>query len=129
MDLMTVNRESGVEFSLRVRGHDVRSDMSKAEGGQDGGPAPVELLAGSLGACIGMMVQTYCTNHGYDGDVGVSLTLELADDPKRIGAIVVDLEIPESVPEDRREAIRRVAERCPIHATLSNPPNIDIDIV
>jgi uncharacterized OsmC-like protein len=128
MDLITVNRIEGLEFSVRVRGHDVKSDLSEKDGGRDRGPSPAELLASSLGACIAMMVQGYCRRHGYDGDVGVSLTTELADKPKRIGRIVVDVELPEGVPEDKKEAIRRVAERCPIHETLKNPPELDIDI-
>ena len=128
MDLITVNRVEGLEFSVRVRGHDVKSDLSEKDGGRDRGPSPAELLAGSLGACIAMMVQGYCQRHGYDGDVGVSLTTELADKPKRVGRIVIDLELPEGVPEGKREAIRRVAERCPIHETLENPPELDIDI-
>jgi hypothetical protein len=55
--------------------------------------------------------------------------MELADNPKRVGRIVVDLELPEGVPEERVEAIKRVAQRCPIHETLNNPPGLDIDVV
>ena len=128
MDLITVNRKDGLEFSIRVRGHDVTSDLSENDGGRDCGPSPAELLAGSLGACIAMMVQGYCQRHGYDGDAGVSLTMELADNPKRIGRIVVDLELPKGVPEDKKEAIKRVAERCPIHETLKSAPSVDIDV-
>ena len=128
MDLITVTRKEGIEFSVRVRGHDVTSDMSEKDGGRDAGPSPAELLAGSLGACIGMMVQSYCRTHGYDGDVGVSLTMELADKPKRVGRVVVDVELPDTVPEDKKEVIKRVAERCPIHETLKSPPAVDIDI-
>jgi len=129
MDLITVTRKDGLEFNIRIRGHDVTSDMSAKDGGRDRGPSPVELLAGSLGTCIAMMVQGYCQSHGYDGDVGVSLTMELADKPKRIGHIVVDLEIPDSVPEEKKKAIMRVAQRCPIHETLKSPPDLDIEIV
>ena len=129
MDLITITRKNGLEFSIRVRGHEVRSDLSEKDGGRDRGPSPAELLAGSLGTCIAMMVQGYCQRHGYDGDVSVSLTMELAADPKRIGRIVVDLELPDGVPDDRIEAIKRVAERCPIHETLRNPPGLDIDVV
>ncbi len=129
MDLITVARKDGLEFNIRVRGHDVISDMSAKDGGRDQGPSPVELLAGSLGTCIAMMVQGYCRSHGYDGDVGVSLTMELADNPKRIGRMVVDLEIPDTVPEEKKEAIMRVAQRCPIHETLKSPPGLDIEIV
>ena len=78
---------------------------------------------------MAMMVQTYCKKHGYDDDdVGVNLTLELADSPKRVGGIVVDIELPEGIPEDKQEVIRRMVERCPVHETLRNPPNVDIDI-
>ena len=128
MDLITVTRKGGSQFGIRVRGHDVVSDMSEKDGGQDAGPSPVELLAGALGACIAMMVQSYCQRHGYDGDVEVSLTPELADAPKRVGGIVVDVDLPDSVPEDKIDAVRRMAERCPIHEPLRNPPRVDIDI-
>ena len=128
MDLISITRKAGSQFGIRVRGHDVISDMSTADGGQDAGPSPVELLGGSLGACIGMMVQSYCQRHGYDGDVEVSLTLEMADSPKRIGGIVVDVEVPDGVPEDKKDVIRRMAEKCPIHETLKDPPRVDIDI-
>jgi len=128
MDLITIARKGDRQFDVGVRGHHVTSDLSEKEGGRDQGPSPVELMAGSLGACIAMMIQGYCEKHGYEGDVGVSLTMELADAPKRVGAIVVDVELPEAVPEERMDAIRRVAEYCPVHATLRNPPRVDIDI-
>jgi len=129
VDLITITRKTGSEFAIGVRSHEVSSDMSVKDGGVDAAPSPVELLAGSLGACIAMMAQRYCDRHGYtDGDVGVSLTLELADSPKRVAGFVVDVELPDGVPEDRKEAVRRMVERCPVHETLRNPPRIDIDI-
>jgi uncharacterized OsmC-like protein len=130
MDLITVTRKSGLVFEFNVRGHTVASDMSVSDGGTDAAPSPAELLAGSLGACIAMMVQGYCDRHGYtDGDVGVNLTLELADDPKRVGAIVVDVELPEGVPEERWEVLKRIAEKCTIHESFSHPPRVDIEFV
>jgi uncharacterized OsmC-like protein len=130
MDLITVTKKAGPEFAIGVRGHEVISDMSEKEGGQDAGPSPAELFAGSLGACVAMLVQRYCENHGYvDGEVGLSMTLELADDPKRVAGIVVDLEVPDDLPESRREAVKRLAQHCVIHETLRNPPSVDIDIV
>jgi len=129
MDLISISRKEGQEFNVQVRGHGVPCDLSAADGGRDAGPSPVELFAGSLGACIAMMVQAYCQGHGYEGDVDVSLTLEMADDPKRIGRIVVDVEVPDSVPEEKKAIIERVAQRCPIHETLKTPPGLDIAIV
>jgi uncharacterized OsmC-like protein len=128
MDLITVRRKGGRQYAVRVRGHDLTLDLPEREGGRDAGPSPVELLAGSLGTCIAMTVQGYCDRHGYtDGDVGVNLTLELADGPKRVARFVVDLELPAGVPEGKMKAIRRVAERCPVHETLRIPPSVDLD--
>ena len=130
MDLITVTRRDGLEFDIHVREREVTSDMSVEDGGRGAGYTPAELLAGSLGACIAMMVQGYCDRHGYnDGDVGVNLTFELADSPIRVGAIVVDVELPSGVPEDRLEVVRRIAERCSIHETLNHPPRVDVEFV
>jgi putative redox protein len=130
VDLITVSRREGKAFEVRVRRHALTVDMSREEGGADQGPNPVELLAGSLGACIAIMVQTYCDRHGYtDGDVGASLTIELADDPKRVGAIVIDLELPRDFPEDRKPAVKRLAELCPVHQTLQHMPTVDLETV
>jgi len=130
VDLITISRREGLAFDIRVRQHAVTSDMAPGDGGADAGFAPVELLAGSLGACVAMMVQRYLDTCGHgSGDVGVSLTVELADAPKRIGGIVLDVELPDGVPENRREAIRRVAEQCVIHETLRHPPKLDIEFL
>jgi len=129
VDLITLTRKKDLEFAISVRGHDVSSDLSVKDGGRDAGLSPAELLGGSLGACIAMMVQSYCQRHGYKGDVSVSLTIELEDSPKRVGGIVVDVELPDEVPKDKIGAIRRMAELCPIHQTLRNPPRVDIDIL
>jgi uncharacterized OsmC-like protein len=130
MDLIAVERTGGLEFKVSVRGHEVTCDMSEGDGGRDAGPSPAELLAGALGACIAMTIQGFCDRHGYtDGDVRVDLTLSLADQPKRVRDIVVDLELPPGVPQSELEVVRRLAERCLIHETLRNPPNVDVDIV
>lgn len=130
MDLITVTRRDNLEFNIQVRGYDVTSDMSVDDGGRGAGFSPAELLAGCLGACMAMTLQGYCDSNGYtDGDVGVSLTLELADNPKRIGAVAIDVELPNGVPEDRRQAIRRLVEGCTIQETFNHPPRVDVEFV
>ena len=128
MDLITVERKGGKECAVRLRGHDLTCDMSEKEGGNDIGPSPIELRGCALGTCIAIMVQSYCDRQRYtDGQVEVSLTLELEDKPKQVSGFIVDVELPGDVPENRMAAIRRIAEHCPVHTTLSNPPRVDID--
>ena len=124
MDLITVSRGAGPGFEIRVRGHSVRASLA---GGAEG-PTPAELLAGALGACVAMAVQDRCDRRGHGGgEVRVSLAVELAGEPRRIGGIAADVELPPGVPEDERERIRRVAEHCVIHETLAHPPRVEIE--
>jgi len=130
LDLITIERKSGLEFTALLRGHKVTTDMSPEEGGHDAAPNPVELLACSLGSCIATMLQGYCNEQGYtDGDVGVSLTLELADDPKRIAGVVIDVELPRDWPEEVRDEAKHIVEAFPVPGTLRTPPRVDIDFL
>ena len=64
MDLIRVQQDGTQQFSIHVRQHEVGSDMSVDDGGQDAGPSPTELLVGAFGACLGMAVARYCQTIG-----------------------------------------------------------------
>ncbi|MBF0105169.1 MAG: hypothetical protein HQM16_07565, partial [Deltaproteobacteria bacterium] len=53
----------------------------------------------------------------------------LATNPKRLQNVAIDITLPEGFPPDKKDAIIKVAHACPVHHTLMNPPEIDIDIV
>ena len=127
MDLITVTRESGLEFTINLRDHDITVDMSANEGGHDAGCNPVELLGAALGGCLAIMVQRYCITRGYDeGDVGVSLTAEMAENPKRVAGFVVDVELPADVPAEERRKLELVAQQFPVPATLRSTPRMEM---
>ena len=130
MDLISVTARPAGAVSVQVRGHEWTCDHSRTEGGADAGPSPAELLVAAYGACVGLLVGDYCRRLGYaDGAVRVSLTHEMAGEPRRIAAIVADLEVPRDLPPAKRAAVRRLAEACPIHATLRQAVRIDLEIV
>jgi len=129
MDLITVSRQEDLKFSVQLRDHVMTTDFSVGEGGKDGGPSPVEYLGVAAGACLATMVQAYCDARGYsDGDVAVNLTLEMVENPNRIGAIVMDVDLPNDVPESDREKLKAMALRMPVPATLKDGPRVDIEM-
>lgn len=128
MDLLAVEQVANQKFSFKVRDHNIVSDMPSNEGGNDEGPSPTELLVGAVGTCIGMAVARYCQTISCEGEIAVYLTFQLADHPKRVSNIVIDLELPENFPARKISAIHRVIDACPVHGTLMNPPQIDIEI-
>ncbi len=130
MDLITVTREEGLKFAIRIRDHVLMTDMAANEGGTDGGLAPVEFLGASLGACLATMIQAYCNTRGYnDGDVSVSLTMELVENPNRVAGFVADVDLPRDVPEKDKEKLKKMALRLPVPATFKGEPRMDIDML
>jgi len=52
MPTLVVKHEGRMASSINVRGHKIIADVPPEMGGNDRGPTPVDLLAGSLGTCI-----------------------------------------------------------------------------
>lgn len=130
MNLVNVNHKDGLVFDLRVRNRRAQCDMAPEDGGRGAGFTPAELFAGALGTCIAMAAQRVCDTLGSEGgDVAVSLAFEFMGNPRRIGAIVVDVEVPPHISEEQEQEIRRAAERAVIQQTLRNPPEVDVDIL
>jgi uncharacterized OsmC-like protein len=129
MDLITIEQQGSQKFQVSIRQHQIHSDMSPHDGGEDQGPSPTELLVGALGACLGMALARYCqTIDCPSGDIELYLTYQLADKPKRIESIVVDLELPKGFPSERLSAVHRIVHSCPVHNTLTQSPEIDLEI-
>ena len=65
MDLITVTEKTGLEFNIRVRGHEVTSDMSAKDGGRDRGP----FAGGAAGRLAGRVYRDdgaeLLRRHGY----------------------------------------------------------------
>lgn len=88
--------------------------------------SPFHMLASGLATC------TFSVMHSWAAQAKLStddLTLEVqwrfADDPNRVSDIGVIFDWP-SLPANRVSAAKRVAEMCAVHATLRQPPRIEI---
>ena len=60
--------------------------------------------------------------------IEVSAVPTMDSNPRRIKNIALDITLPKDFPENRKAAILKVAHLCPVHNTLQNPPEIDIEI-
>jgi len=129
MDLISITQEKDSKFKTEIRKHSFYSDMSIKDGGNDEAPSPADLLVSSLGSCIGMIIQRYCVTHGYETEgLDLSMTYLLNDNPKMIKNITVDIELPESFPQNRQQAILNSVKTCVIYNSLNKDIDIDIEI-
>jgi putative redox protein len=131
MDLISLKHEKGLCFSVRVRGHEFLVDMPKDAKGGNQGPSPADLLSSALGACMGMHMALYCQTAGLSCEgMELNLVYNLVQekDRKRIGAVTIDVNLPENLGE-REAALLRAAQNCIVRNTLEKGPDIDIAVM
>ena len=130
MATITTHYKGNMLFESQIGKHSITIDVPPGMGGSDRGPIPPDLFVASLGSCIGAFVAQYCENNGID-DTGmtVDLTFEKASDPTRLVNLKATVNLPEGDCAKRVKAIERVAEHCPVHATIKTMENLEITIL
>jgi putative redox protein len=98
------------------------ADEPAANGGTDAGPGPHELLLSALGACTSITLTLYAKKKGWPlAGVTVRLHHERVDGPSGL-ATRIDREIALAGPlsDEQRQRMLAIAERCPVHRTLTS---------
>jgi putative redox protein len=128
---LVVVTESGsgrLTQTIRARQHRLRADEPLGVG-DDTGPTPYELLLAALGACTSMTVRMYADRQRWPLErVDVRLTHQRihADDcrgalrtPCTVDHIERVLELSGPLSDEQRARLLAIAERCPVHRTLT----------
>jgi putative redox protein len=119
---------SGGKFrqTVHVGPHALVADEGTAEGGEDAGLAPHEWILVALGACTSMTLKLYADRKGWPLEsVEVSV-----DGAHAEGAFVLTREVRVKGPLDDEQLARllEIANKCPVHKSLSGPIRIDTSI-
>lgn len=114
-----VARVRDARFEISARNVSTVVDVPVEQGGLGDGFRPVELLLGSLGACMLGPMLTFAKNQGIPIE-GVSLELEpvVEEHPERVARVEMAMRIEGDVSDRQLQSLQRVAQRCKIHNTL-----------
>lgn len=123
---VSVSTASG-KFQQRVRvagapGIEVVADEPRAVGGDDAGLAPHELVLAGLGACTSMTVKMYAERKGWPLQ-----RVEVKLSATRGEAFVIQRNIALHGPldDEQRARLLEIANKCPVHKTLSGEIRIE----
>ncbi len=115
------------KFDVKVRDVKTATDLPKEMGGDNTALTPPELLVASLGTCVGYYVLGYLNTAKLDPK-GLSVEVDWDFDEKhtRIERLHVHVKTPNAVLGERKDSVLAAAEKCIVHNTLRNYPNVSV---
>lgn len=126
-----VRSEQTYRTSIQIRQHTIIADELPQDGGSDEGPTPMEILVGTVGACIAVTTRAYAQRKGWPLE-GVTVDVEMErfkreDYPAYSGDAAYINEVREEIlfegplTDEQRKRLLAIAAKCPVHLTLENP--------
>lgn len=114
--------EGALTQAVVIGRHTLRADEPKDAGGDDLGPAPHEFLLAALGACTAMTVRMVARRKNWPLE-HVEVRLRRGTVPADQGGpatlIVRDIVLEGPLDEAQRAKLLEIAEKCPVHRTLT----------
>jgi putative redox protein len=105
------------------------ADEPVSNGGGDEGMSPHEILASALGACTCATVRMYADRKEMPLD-GINVTLTLIrDNDTNTTNISRNIELLGELSPEERDKLLSIANKCPVHKTLTNPINIETKLI
>lgn len=119
----------GSRYDITSGRHSIVTDQPMGDGGMDAGMSPVELFVGSLAGCVAYFVGRYCARHHIPHEgLTVEAEWEMAEQPHRVGAVALRINLPASLEPAQRERLLKVAHGCTVHQSLAVTPTLNIDL-
>lgn len=134
-----VRTETGLRTEAMSNGFGLLLDEPVAVGGTNTGPSPYDLLATALAACTSMTLRLYADRKGWPLNavmVEVDHRKVHAEDskasaasPNRLDLFERRIQIEGALDDEQRARLLEIADRCPVHHTLSSQGRIVTHLV
>jgi uncharacterized OsmC-like protein len=130
---------AGLVQEIHAGRHRLVADEPVSAGGTDAGPSPYDLLIAALGACTSMTVGMYArrkswpleeiTVHLRHSKIHATDCAECETKEGMLDRIERDLHFTGPLTDEQRSKLLEIANKCPVHRTLTSEIDIETRIV
>ena len=99
------------------------------KGGGDEGMNPFEILASALGACTCATLRMYADRKEMQLESMEVLVSLVRDDVANVTNITRQITLIGDLIPEERDRLLQIANKCPIHKTLTNPITIETELL
>ncbi len=121
------NSNLSTELTHVDSGAKLITDAPKDNQGEGKSFSPTDMVAGALVSCMLTIMAIYAKRTGIDltGVTG-KVTKEMNTEPRRIGRLAVNFQMPKRFTDAERKALETAALACPVHKSLH--PEVQVPI-
>lgn len=112
--------------------HVLAADEAESLGGRDTGPDPYELVMSGLGACTAMTMRMYAERKQWPlvrSSVQVRHSKVTGDDGKPRDRFERIITLEGDLSEAQRQRLLEIANKCPVHETLTRGSDVQTSLV
>ena len=124
---VTTHRGTGpLQQVIEIGKHRLLTDLTPEFGGEDSGPEPHDILAAALAACTTLTVTLYAKRKGYALDE-VQVAIRHGQEGAAY-ALHRTIRYLGQLSDDEKARLTDIANKCPVHKTLSGQIDITTEM-
>lgn len=120
---IALHRQAGTPLaqSLQIRAHQLVTDASVPEGGDDAGPSPHDLYDAAVASCKAITVMWFARKKGMAvDDIRTEVTSDASQERAGVYRITTRLVISGNLSDAEFEQLVAVAGKCPVHKLMTS---------
>ncbi len=123
---MEIHFPGGRKVNSNYKGFTIKTDQSKANGGDSSASTPSDLFFASVGACMGLYALDFCVKRKIDsGQLKLSVEMQSHDKTRLVEKMIFNINLAPEFPQKYTSALIRAMKLCYLKKHFEYPPQFE----
>ncbi len=123
---MELHFPGGRKVNSDYKGFTIKTDQSKADGGDSSASTPSDLFFASVGACMGLYALDFCVKRKIDsGQLKLSVEMQSHDKTRLVEKMIFNINLAPEFPQKYTSALIRAMKLCYLKKHFEQPPKFE----